>query len=63
MTNWRKYNGAIMPTLPPHVDVKETIDDISSFLITSNAYFARWTTNFDCLINNFISSSVLFIGK
>ena len=48
MTNWRKYNGAIMPTLPPHVDVKETIDDISSFLIKSNAYLARWTTNFDC---------------
>ena len=48
MTNWRKYNGAIIPTLPPHVDVEATIDDISSFLIKSNAYFARWTTNFDC---------------
>mgnify|MGYP001177357209 FL=1 len=48
MNNWKKYNGAIIPTLPPHIDIKETIDDILSFLIKSNAYFARWTTNFDC---------------
>jgi len=46
MNKWRKYNGALIPALPPHFNVdasniKQNIKDTSS-------YFARWSSNFDC---------------
>jgi hypothetical protein len=47
MINWRKYNGAIIPSIPPHllVDVK----GIEEMVKNENVFFARWTSKFDCL--------------
>ena len=32
MDMWRKYNGAILPTLPPHVEVKSSCDEIKKII-------------------------------
>jgi len=45
MKTWRKYNGALVPLTPPHVDVD--ITDIDKKIKENNSYFARWTSNFD----------------
>ena len=45
MTNWRKYNGALVPLSPPHIDVD--IIEIDKKLKETNSYFARWTSDFD----------------
>ena len=45
MTHWRKYNGALIPSIPPHIEVDTR--DINQRLIQENAYFARWTSDFD----------------
>jgi len=45
MKNWRKYNGALVSLTPPHVDVN--IKGIVEKIKENNAYFARWTSNFD----------------
>ena len=46
MHNWKKYNGAIIPLVPPHIHVDEK--GIKSKVKNSNAFFARWTSDFDC---------------
>ena len=46
MNNWRKYNGALIPTTPPHIEVD--VSGLEKEIINQNVYFARWTTNFDC---------------
>ncbi len=45
MEKWRKYNGALIPNTPPHIEVD--IDNIQQKTSDEGAYFARWTTNFD----------------
>ena len=45
MKKWRKYNGALVPLTPPHVDVD--ITDINKKIKETSSYFARWTSNFD----------------
>ena len=45
MHNWRKYHGALIPSTPPHIQVD--VKDINQRLIQENAYFARWTSDFD----------------
>lgn len=45
MEKWRKYNGAIIPNTPPHIEVD--VDYIQQNISKEGAYFARWTTNFD----------------
>jgi hypothetical protein len=45
MTNWRKYNGAIIPLSPPHIEVDT--NGIETKIKSKNVFFARWTTNFD----------------
>ena len=46
MNNWRKYNGALIPLTPPHIEVD--IADIKKKIEEEGTYFARWTSNFDC---------------
>ncbi len=46
MNNWRKYNGALIPLTPPHIEVDVT--GIEKKIQEEDAYFSRWTTNFDC---------------
>jgi len=50
MTNWRKYNGALVPLSPPHIDVD--IIGIDKKLKETNSYFARWTSDFDSEIES-----------
>ena len=45
MNNWRKYNGALIPLTPPHIEVD--ITDVENNIQKEEAYFARWTSNFD----------------
>jgi hypothetical protein len=47
MDVWRKYNGAILPTLPPHVEVKSSSYEIKKLIKYKSVYFARWTSDFD----------------
>lgn len=48
MNNWQKYNlGLIFK--PPHIEVKDDIEKIKSFVsILHGVLFARWTSDFDC---------------
>jgi len=46
MVKWRKYNGALIPIGPPHMQVD--IYNIKQKVKETNSYFARWTSNFDC---------------
>ena len=46
MSNWKKYNGALVPNLPPHIKIDSS--GIEQKLKQYGAYFARWTSNFDC---------------
>ena len=45
MINWRKYNGALIPTTPPHIEADFL--GIEEEIKNQNAYFSRWTSNFD----------------
>ena len=45
MSVWRKYNGALIPSTPPHIEVNA--ENISQKLRDQKAFFARWTSNFD----------------
>ena len=45
MKYWRKYNGAIIPLTPPHIDAKT--DGIEEEIKSNNVFFARWTSDFD----------------
>ena len=45
MTDWRKYNGAIIPITPPHIEVNT--GGIEEKIKSNNAFFARWTSDFD----------------
>jgi len=47
MKNWRKYNGALIPELPSHVDITDSIDEIKRFVSDTDSFFARWTSDFD----------------
>jgi len=48
MTNWRKYNGALIPDQPPHIEIDDSDSLINKKISDNNAFFARWTTKFDC---------------
>jgi len=47
MGMWRKYNGAIIPTIPPHIEVESSCDEIHKIMDYQSAFFARWTSDFD----------------
>jgi len=46
---WKYYNGAVVPTCAPHEQVDETeINDGTIWKKNKHAFFARWTSDFDC---------------
>ena len=45
--SWKQYNGAIIFIDPPHINVKESRKNITSRIIKTRSYFARWVENFD----------------
>ena len=47
MTNWRKYNGALIPDQPPHIEITDSDSLINKKIGDNNVFFARWTTKFD----------------
>lgn len=45
---WTRYNGALLPTLPPDKELCLTKQQIKKCVKDYNAVFARWTSDFDC---------------
>ena len=47
MIEWKKYNGALIPELPPHI--KSEVDTIfmKKKIKYERAFFARWVSEFD----------------
>lgn len=49
MMNWKYYNHAMIPTTAPHEEVDtQCMKDRSIWKENKNAFFARWTSDFDC---------------
>ena len=48
MSEWRKYNGTIIPKAPPHAFITESENEIKKLIKSQSAFFARWTSDFDC---------------
>lgn len=46
--NWSLYNGALVPDLPPHIDIKLSGEQAKELLRRSKAYFLRWPSDYDC---------------
>lgn len=44
---WEHYNGALLPQTPPHQNITVSEDDQKMLFNQSNAYFLRWTDDFD----------------
>jgi hypothetical protein len=47
MKNWKKYNGALIPEFPPHIEIKEDLVSTKKSILYRFAYFARWISEFD----------------
>ena len=45
MNNWRKYNGALIPLTPPHIEID--ITELEKKVKDQKVFFARWTSDFD----------------
>ena len=50
---WHHYHGALLPTVLPHQEVILSRRDIKNLLKQSNAYFLRWTNEWDCKKSKF----------
>lgn len=46
--NWNKYQGALINKLPPHMQSYVSPKLIRDMIESEKAYFARWTSDFDC---------------
>ena len=47
MNTWKKYNGALIPESPPHINKKVDIIYINKEISKQKAFFARWISDFD----------------
>ena len=47
MIGWKKYNGALIPLIPPHIKTKVDLNYIRRKIISEHAFFARWVSEFD----------------
>lgn len=45
---WFLYNGALVPDVPPHIEIKLSGGQVKYLLGKSKAYFLRWPCDFDC---------------
>ena len=48
MSEWRKYNGTIIPKAAPHTVITESEKEIKKLIKSHSVFFARWTSDFDC---------------
>jgi hypothetical protein len=46
--NWSLYNGALVPDVPPHIEIKLSGEQANYLLRKSKAYFLRWPSDYDC---------------
>lgn len=46
--NWSLYNGALVPDVPPHIEIELSREEANDLLKESKAYFLRWPSEFDC---------------
>jgi len=44
---WKKYNGALIPEVPPHLKINTDLVLIKEKIFQERAYFARWISDFD----------------
>ena len=44
---WQQYHGALLPKVPPHVEIVLSKEDEEYLLKISNAYFLRYTNKWD----------------
>ena len=42
MHEWRKYNGSLIPSVPPHKNVDSS--KVDQLINETNSYLAIWTT-------------------
>lgn len=52
MGGWKKYNGALIPDYPPHIDCNVDLSFVKKKIIDERAYFARWISEFDRSTNS-----------
>ena len=45
MDEWRKYNGSLIPIVPPHKNIDSS--KVDQLIHETNSYLAMWTTDFD----------------
>ncbi len=47
MGNWKKYNGALIPDYPPHIESEVDLPFLKQEIKYNRAFFARWVSEFD----------------
>jgi len=45
---WNKYQGAIIPLMPPHLEMHPGERELRQLTEKSRPYFIRWTSDWDC---------------
>ncbi len=45
--NWKLYQGALIPDVPPHIEIDLSESEAKELLKATNAYFVRWTDEWD----------------
>ncbi|HOJ12156.1 MAG TPA: hypothetical protein PK733_16410 [Clostridiales bacterium] len=48
LIEWVKYEGALIPDVPPHIEVKMSNEYARYLFKTYKPYFIRWVSDFDC---------------
>mgnify|MGYP006392276779 CR=1 FL=1 len=44
---WKKYHGALIPNTAPNIEINLTKEESKELLKKTNAYFLRYTNNWD----------------
>jgi len=47
MIEWKKYNGALIPQQPPHLEIEVPASIMKRKIKKEHAFFARWVSEFD----------------
>lgn len=47
MDIWRKYQGALIPRIAPHISIELSREEAQGLIQSNNVHFIRWTKNFD----------------
>ena len=47
LKNWKRYNGALIPEIPPHIESEVDLISLKRKIKDERAFFARWVSEFD----------------